>query len=54
MPVKKNHYPEYEGDPDKLPEEVRLQMACNYYLSQNKKKSIYQVTREYGVYWEAL
>lgn len=54
MPVKKNHYPECEGDPDEVPEAVRLQMAHDHYLDQNKKTSIRQVAREHGVRWETL
>jgi undecaprenyl pyrophosphate synthase len=54
MLVKKNHYPECAGDPDELPEAVRLQMAHDHYLDQNKKKSIRQVAREHGIRWEIL
>jgi hypothetical protein len=52
MRVKKTHYPKYDGNPDKLPKVIRLQMAYDYYLDQNKKKSIYQVIRKYRVRWE--
>jgi hypothetical protein len=42
MLIKKNYYPECEGDPNKIPGAVRLKMAYNHYLDQNKKKLIRQ------------
>jgi hypothetical protein len=40
MLIKENPHPECKGNPNKLLKAVRLQMAHNYYLDQNKKKLI--------------
>jgi hypothetical protein len=54
MPIKKNHYPELKGDPDEVLQSVRLQMAYDNYLNNNRKLSIRKIAREHGITWETL
>ena len=35
MPVKKNYYTDVEGDPNKLPKRVRLEIAFDTFLDYN-------------------
>jgi hypothetical protein len=54
MPVQKNHYPEFEGEPEELADTVRLEMAFDAWKDANDHLSIRKAARQHGIPWETL
>jgi hypothetical protein len=54
MPVKKNHYPDIEGEPEEVADAVRLQMAFDAWVNADGSLSIRKAALQHGIAWETL
>jgi hypothetical protein len=54
MPVKKNHYAEFKGEPEEVAYAVRLEMAHDAWINANGALSIQQSAQEHRVKYKTL